>query len=140
MPFAPGKSGNPAGRPPGRSPTAKLRRIIEQEAPAIIAALIQRAKEGDTQAAVALISRVLPPIRAIEAPAHALPMASLEDAPEAVLAALSAGTLTAEQASTLASTLTALAKVRESTELESRITRLEESIHAYTPDNPPGQS
>ncbi|WP_020505710.1 hypothetical protein [Lamprocystis purpurea] len=54
-------------------------------------------------------------------------------APTAVLAALSAGTIGTDQAGALAGVMASLVKVREATELEARIIRLEESANGRKP-------
>jgi hypothetical protein len=135
--FKPGKSGNPAGRPPGPSQQARLRATIAKDIPDILGAMAIAAKAGDTQAARLLLDRVLPTIKAVDSPAP-LPSgtgpADLAGASTAVLAALVKGDATPDQAASLASVLAALARVREVTELEQRITALEDR---YAAPNPP---
>ena len=59
-----GQSGNPSGRKKGDAAITRARKIIASELPAIISALAELAKAGDTQAAKILIDRLLPPARA----------------------------------------------------------------------------
>ncbi len=135
--FEPGKSGNPAGRRPGAVGMArKLRLAMAKEAPDIIASLVSRAKQGDTAAASLILARVLAPLRATDEPAplpRDLDMGDLNAAPQAVLAALARGEVTPDQAATMANALASLVRVKESTELENRITALEENRHAPQP-------
>lgn len=132
--FAPGKSGNPAGRSPGVLGLAgKLRLAMAKEAPDIIASLVDRAKQGDVQAASLVLSRCLPPLRPVDEAAHLPPdfaMGDLNAAPQSILAALASGAVTPDQAATMANALSALARVKEVTELESRIEALENQRHA----------
>lgn len=123
--FQPGQSGNPAGRPRGAGTIGKLRTAIEKDAPGIIARLVQAALAGDTQAAGVLLSRILPPLKATEQPIPGLSIPSLDAAPEAVLAALAKGALTTDQVTAISQLVTALARAKEITELESRISALE---------------
>ena len=125
--FKPGKSGNPAGRPPGVGLQAELRKLIAVETPAVIAELITRAKRGDSQAARLLLERVLPPIKATEETVKIdLPEgAGLTEQGEAIIAAVAAGTIAPGQGSALLGGLGALARVKEMDELERRITALE---------------
>ena len=130
--FQPGQSGNPAGRPRGAGTIGKLRTAIEKDAPGIIARLVQAALAGDTQAASVLLSRILPPLRPTQAPIPGLTIASLDAAPEAVLAALARGALTTDQVTAISQLVSALARAKEITELESRISALE-ARHAEQP-------
>ncbi len=67
--FQKGLSGNPRGRPRGTSKTEKLRHAIEAHVPEIIAAMVEKAREGDTAAAKLLIDRVVPTLRPTDQPA-----------------------------------------------------------------------
>ena len=61
MPFMPGVSGNPRGRPRNRGASGKLRAAIEKQAPALVNALVKQALAGDTPAAIALLARLPAP-------------------------------------------------------------------------------
>lgn len=131
MPFQRGQSGNPGGRPRGIQTQAKLRKAIEAHVPSIIDALVQAARNGDTTAARLLLDRTLPALRPVDKPT-ALPLGEdLTQAAAAVLANLGAGRLGTDQARDLAGVLAALARVRESEELEARIAALEEREHVH---------
>lgn len=132
MPFAPGVSGNPKGRPRNAGQLGALRKRIEDRTPEIIDRLVQAALSGDVQAASVLIGRILPPLRATEPPIPGLTIASLDAAPGAVLAALGRGALTTDQVTAISQLVSALARAKEITELESRISALEER-HAERP-------
>ena len=125
--WKPGESGNPAGRKPGTGEVAKLRAAIAAHLPGILAQLVEAAKAGDVQAARLLLERVIPPVKAAEAPqAVALPGETLTDKGRAVLAAVSAGELAPGQGAALLGALGTLARVAEVDELERRIAALEE--------------
>lgn len=131
--FTPGKSGNPAGRRPGAVGMAgKLRLAMAKEAPAVIASLLDRAKQGDVQAASLILARVLPPLRPTDEPVS-LDMGDLNAAPSAILEALGSGRLTPGQGATMAAALASLARVKEACELENRIEALENQRHAPQP-------
>lgn len=125
MPFMPGVSGNPRGRPRNRGASGKLRAAIEKQAPALVNALVKQALAGDTPAAIALLARACPPLKPVDVQAEPLSIPTLAAAPSALLAALSAGTLTVSQVSELANALANLARVSETVELEARIAALE---------------
>ena len=125
MPFAPGVSGNPKGRPRNAGQLGALRKRIEAQTPAIIDRLAEAALAGDTQAAGILLSRIIPPMKATEPPIPGLAIPSLDAAPEAVLSALARGTLTTDQVTAISQLVSALARAKETAELENRITALE---------------
>lgn len=126
MPFQKGISGNPAGRPKGLvSKNQKLRDGLDKHVPGILNRLVELAMAGDVMSARLVLERTLPALKPVDVAAPAIGMASLEKAPNAVLEALAAGTLTPDQAASLGSVLASLVRVRESTELEERIRNLE---------------
>ena len=132
MPFAPGVSGNPKGRPRNAGQLGALRKRIEAQTPAIIDRLAEAALAGDTQAAGILLSRVIPPLRAAGQPIPSLTISNLAEAPQAILASLGRGSLTVEQAAGIAQLLTALGRAQEILELTARVAALEER-HAQRP-------
>ena len=133
MTFAPGQSGNPSGRKRGSvNQSTRLRKAIEGRLPGIVDQLIAAAEAGDVAAASLLFSRALPALKPVDAPAPlalGADTADLGAVSAAVLAGLGQGALSIDQAAGLASALGALVRVREATELEARITRLEESAN-----------
>jgi hypothetical protein len=65
MPFRPGKSGNPRGRPPGIVDRRMvLRSQLENAAPELLARAIEMARQGDPHMMRLLLSRLLPAPRA----------------------------------------------------------------------------
>ena len=132
MPFAPGVSGNPKGRPRNAGQLGALRKRIEARTPEIIDRLVESALSGDVQAASVLIGRILPPLRAAGQPIPSLTISNLAEAPQAILASLGRGSLTVEQAAGIAQLLTALGRAQEILELTARVAALEER-HAQRP-------
>lgn len=122
-----GESGNPSGRKPGTGAVAKLRNSIAAHLPEIIAQLVSKAAEGDTQAARLLLERVLPPMRATEQPVTLAlsPDAGLTAQGVAIVQAVADGTLAPGQGAQLLTGLGSLARIKEIDELEKRITQLE---------------
>jgi hypothetical protein len=103
----------------------KLREALLREAPAIMAKLVALAKLGDVAAAKEVLSRCLPPLRAVDLPIT-LPLGQdLATAAEAVQGALGAGAITPDQGQALAGILASLGRVRETAELTRRIEALE---------------
>lgn len=122
-----GESGNPNGRPPGVGEVTKLRDSIAAHLPEIIMQLVNKAKDGDSQAARLLLERVLPPMKAIEQPVTlSLPVGDgITAQGMAIVQAVSAGTIAPGQGAALLTGLGALARIKEIDELERRIAQLE---------------
>ena len=132
MTFQAGQSGNPAGRPKGsrnKRPSA-LRALIGAEAEEMIRVLASAARNGNVTAARALLDRVLPPIRSAFLDLQ-LPSTSerpLAEAADAVIQAVSDGTLTPSDAIQLGGLLKLRAELTDLAELERRLANLEAEL------------
>lgn len=127
--FQPGASGNPQGRPPGTSNLAALRAMLRPHVPGLLTQLVILAQAGDVTAIRLVLDRVLPPLRAQDE-AVSLPAltGSLTDQGSAILAAMASGNVTPQQAGELLSAISTQARLIEATELEQRISALEERL------------
>ncbi len=127
MKWQSGQSGNPGGRKPGTGKVEKLRAALAKELPEVLDALVAQAKAGDTSAIKLVLERTVPALRPVDAVAPLnLPAAGgLADQGRAVLAALAAGHLPANQAAGILQGLGNLAKLVELDELEKRVAALE---------------
>lgn len=130
MTFKKGTSGNPAGRPPGaicKGMTDTLKQTVKEELPAILAALVNAAKDGDTAAANLLLTRCCPTLKPVQEPmATPLQGDSLADKAKSILDLVCAGTLSPDDARQLLSSLADVAKIAEADELTKRIEALEQ--------------
>lgn len=121
-------SPNPKGRPPGiTDKKAKLAHRMLADADGIVAALIEKALEGDTGAASLVLSRVMPSLRS-QAEKVSFPFDPEAPVPqqiEAVLAAIAAGVLAPDAGQTIIAALGTLADARAVADLEARIITLE---------------
>ena len=122
-----GESGNPSGRKPGTGKVARLRDIIATHVPEIISQMVNKAKEGDVQAAKLLLERVIPPLKSMEQSVSlTLPEnATLSEQGQTIIQSVATGVLTPDQGQALLSGLGSQARLIEITELEARITALE---------------
>ena len=124
--WKPGQSGNPAGRPPGLGEIGKLRAAIGERVPELLAAMMNKALEGDVGAARLLLERAIAPLKAAEhQQVLALPNGTLTEQGRAVLAAVAAGELAPGQGAALLGAIVTLARVAEVDELARRIEVLE---------------
>lgn len=126
--FTRGKSGNPAGKPKGTTDwRSKLRKQIEDAAPDLIDRLIAEAEGGDVSAIKLLLDKVLPNIKPQSLPVNIEITAGDETGrAEAVLSAMMQGQLSPDQGTELIAAIRALCQIKEVSDLEQRITALEE--------------
>lgn len=122
-----GESGNPSGRKPGTGQVVKLRESIASHIPEIIFQMVNKAKEGDVQAARLLLERVIPPLKSMDQ-CVSFPLSekdTLSDQGRIIIQSVANGALTPDQGQALLSGLGSQARLMEITELEQRITALE---------------
>jgi hypothetical protein len=129
-PFVKGRSGNPAGRPPGarNKTTMAAEALLDGEAETITRKAIERALDGDPTALQLDLERIIParkdrPVR-FELPQ----IKSLADAvapSAALLAAVAAGDLTPAEAADISKLVDSYLRSIEATEFEEWLARLE---------------
>ena len=127
MKYRTGESGNPAGRPKGiPDKRSTLRALLEPHAQELVGKVVELAKAGDTAALRMCIDRLIPPIKAKDTAANIRSLeGTLTDQARTILAALTGGDLTPDEASTLMQTVAAQARLIEVDELERRVAALE---------------
>lgn len=130
-PFGPGNCANPNGRPAGSRNRASimLDRLAEADARDILQAQIEKAKEGDQQAAALILGRVWP---ARKGRPVSLDLPAIKTAADVVKAigrvadAVAAGAITPDEGQAVAAMLEAKRRAIETVELEARVAALEE--------------
>jgi len=132
--FPPGKSGNPAGRPLGsRNKTTQMAQALFDENGQVIVEKITdlALKKGDLTALKICIDRVLP-IRRTSAVNFALPeIKTAKDivmAYGAILAAVSEGHLSPEEAGRVTAILDAMRRATDSAAIDERLARIEAKL------------
>lgn len=128
--FAPGQSGNPAGRPKGarHKTTLAIEALLEGEAEALTRKAVELAKAGDMQALRLCMDRLAPPRKDRSVTFDLPPIDTLGDLPKAtraLMAAVATGELTPAEAAELGKLLDAHVKAIEVTDLNRRLEALE---------------
>ena len=129
--FAPGNPGKPKGA--RHRVTRHVESLMEGDAEAITGAVIRAAKGGDLTAARLVLDRIVPPRREPATPIDLPTIEAASDIPggvAAILQAVAAGDLTPSEASRLSGLLVDVGRALETAELEQRLSRLEERLHA----------
>ena len=106
MPFQPGQSGNPAGRPRGarNKTTILLEELIEREGAALAHQFVEQAKAGNARALGCLMGMILPKRKGAPVEIDLPPLEQASDAPvaiAAIIAAVCGGELTLEEGTSL---------------------------------------
>jgi len=121
-------SPNPAGRPRGiTDKKAKLAHRMLEDAEGIVAALIEKALEGDTGAASLVLARCLPALRS-QAEKVCFDFDASSPVPqqiEQVLAAMAAGAVAPDVGRQIIDAIGSLSSARAVEELEGRLAALE---------------
>ncbi len=128
MAFKKGESGNKAGRPVGSGVTGKLRKAILDKSPELLQMVIDKAlDDGDVTAAMALLNKVMPNLKAANEPIQFTLDVSkgLSGTGEQIVQSIADGSVPLDSGSQLLSSLAALGKLQEVDELTKRIEALE---------------
>ena len=127
MRFEKGKSGNPSGKPKGaKDKRTELRALLQPHAKELVENLVKLAKGGDTTALRICMDRLIPPLRAADCPINIGELSgSLADQGAKIIAELSIGNITPDEALGMLQAITLQARIVEVDELERRIAALE---------------
>jgi Family of unknown function (DUF5681) len=130
-PFAAGRSGNPAGRPPGRRNNATMaaEALLDGECELLTRRVIELAKRGNPIALRLCIERILPPRRDRPVTIDLPPVNSAADLPRATTAlldAIASGALTPAEGHVVLGAYATARSIFETADLESRLRALEE--------------
>ena len=123
--FKKGESGNPAGRPAGKTPGAQLRKAIELRADDILQSVITAAIDGDMGACKILLDRITPTLKPQAMPICLPASDSLCEAGEEVIKATMTGQIPPDIGSMLITALANQGKLQELLELTKRLEALE---------------
>lgn len=135
-PWKKGESGNPNGRrAKGLATAERLRNALVKDLPDILDVVVQNAKKGDAAAAKTILDRVLPPLKAIEAPVALRELAgTLSEQGQGILNAMASGLLAPGQAAQLLDAIATQSKILEADDFARRLKALEDRMAAGKPN------
>ena len=132
MPFKPGESGNPGGRPRGATSSLIIRQALDSHGAGesgLLQAIIEAALAGDVSAASLILSRLYPPLKPTVAEAQfSLDRRSPSTMAESILAAVADGRLAADVGKQLIEAVAATLRIREIDELSQRLEVIEQRL------------
>jgi hypothetical protein len=128
MRYKKGRSGNPAGRPPGiADKRTELRALLAPHADALVKKVVALALEGDTTALRLCLDRLIPPAKPRDLPVKLSGLGeTLADQGRRILGAAADGDITPDEAGALMQAIAAQGRLVEIYELERRIAALED--------------
>lgn len=130
MGFKKGQSGNVSGRPVGSGVAGIIRKAINEKAPELLQVVIDKAlTEGDAQAALALLNKIIPNLKAANEPVqfNLDTNKGLSSTGEQIVQSIADGSVPLDSGTQLLGSLASLAKLQEIDELTSRIEALEKN-------------
>jgi hypothetical protein len=132
--FQKGKSGNPAGRPPGARNKATLaaEALLDGEAESLTRKAIELAKGGDATAMRLCLDRIISPRKDRLVKFELPPVQTASDAikaSSALVAAVANGELTPSEAAELGRLVESYVRALESTNFEQRLIELEKKAN-----------
>ena len=127
MPYKPGESGNPKGKPKGaKSKFTKFRELLEPHAEELFGKAVEMAMNGDATAMRLCVERLVPAYRAAS---NTINLPKMKGTPteqaQAALEAMANGELTLDDANGVLTAITQTTKIKEIDDLEKRISALE---------------
>lgn len=127
--WKPGESGNPTGRKPGTGKVNEYRKLLESRLPELMKVLVDKALAGEDVALKLCLERLIPPYRPeARSVEFTIPeKLNLVDIGKSIIESIGNGTISPDQGAQVLSALSNHAKLVEVTELEQRITALEQT-------------
>jgi hypothetical protein len=132
-PFAPGQSGNPAGKPKGarHRTTLLAERLMQTDVVEVVQAVINQAKGGDMSAAKLILDRLIPLRKGaavqLELPEVRTPQ-DVGGAIAALVRAMAEGQITVDEALTVSHVLESRLRAIETIDLDARLSALESRV------------
>ncbi len=136
MPWTKGKSGNPLGRPRGRSKAAEIRRAFEEDWEKAVEKIKELALAGDQKLLMYWGDKIIPTLRTVDLPGTVPSFAeakTLSDKSGAILQSIADGELNVPDGLSLMQAVANAARISESVEQEKQIAELESALQNARP-------
>jgi Family of unknown function (DUF5681) len=131
--FQKGVSGNPSGRPPGRTLQTKLREATAERFDELAKVLVDQALAGDMQAMGLLMNRMIPVLRPVQEPqAFALSGDTLTQKAHAILAAVAEGEISSMDGKALLDAVGGVVKVEDAEHTQRQLELIRLALDADT--------
>jgi hypothetical protein len=131
--FKKGVSGNPNGRPPGRTLQTKLREATAERFDELAKVLINQALGGDMQAMNLLLTRMIPVLRPVQEPqAFTLSGDTLTAKAHAILDAVAGGEISAQDGKLLLDAVGGVVKVEDAEHTQRQLELIRLALDADT--------
>lgn len=129
--FAKGKSGNPRGKPPGKTSRARFRSLVDASLPEIVENLVAAAKGGDMQASKIILDRCIPSLKPTSDTVKITTTGTLAQRGERIIIAMGKGECSPDQAKAALDVLMAQSKLIEQSEIAERLEAIEKWLHEH---------
>lgn len=126
--FKKGESGNPNGRPRGsKDKRTEYRELFQEQAPALVAAAVEKALDGDVACLKLCIDRIVSPYRSTDKTVELPDLAgTLTEQGNKIILAIGEGEITPRDGRDMLAALAAQARIVEICDLEERVKALED--------------
>jgi hypothetical protein len=120
--FQKGQSGNPSGRPPGRSLQSRLREAVDGRFDELVGVLVNAAAGGDMAAMTLLMNRIVPALRPVQDPSpFSLTGDTLTEQAYGVLASVASGEISVQDGTALLTAVGGVVRVQDAEILAKQI-------------------
>jgi hypothetical protein len=131
--FKKGQSGNPGGRPPGRSLQSRLREATAHNFDALVQVVLDQALGGDMGAATLLLNRLVPALRPVQDPVpFALSGTTLTEKGHSILDSVASGEISAQDGKLLLDAVSGIIRIQDGEQLSRQLELIKLQLDADT--------
>jgi Family of unknown function (DUF5681) len=131
--FQKGQSGNPSGRPPGRSLQSRLREAVDGRFDELVGVLVNAAAGGDMAAMTLLLNRLVPALRPVQDPVpFALSGTTLTEKGHSILDSVASGEISAQDGKLLLDAVSGIIRIQDGEQLSRQLELIKLQLDADT--------